>query len=67
MRRTAYLKAVEEARKLPNEVSELKRYFCIPHSPRQEALTLIKKLAREDTERLFDCEMIDVINAANAP
>jgi hypothetical protein len=61
MRRAAYIKALEEASKLPNEIPELLRYFSLEYSPRLNALQHIKNLARKDTELLFDSECADVL------
>lgn len=65
MRRSAYLKAVEEAKALPTEIPEMKRYFGDSYNPRQMALLHIKRKAREDTDALSDGEMMDVLNSAN--
>lgn len=66
MRKSAYLKAVAEARTLPTEIPELKKYFRDGYNPRAMALAYIIKKAREDTDGLFDGETVEVITAAKA-
>jgi hypothetical protein len=61
MRRTAYLKALDEANNLPDKIPELLRYFSREYSPRMCAITYIKELARKDTELLFDSECLEVL------
>lgn len=60
MRRTAYMKAIQEAKKLPTEIPELRRYFKDCYNPQQAALAHIMKTAREDTDALFDHEFVEV-------
>lgn len=60
MRRTAYLKALEEASKLPESIGELARYFKCFHNPRLETIDRIKMLARVD-EKLFHGELVEVL------
>jgi len=67
VRRSAYLRAIGEAQKLPTEIPELKAYFKDGYNPRIMALIHIKEAARMDTGALFDGELIEVLNAANNP
>lgn len=63
MRRTAYLKALEEASKLPESIPELARYFDdSQYNPQQLAITYIKTMARLDTKYLFSSELIEILN-----
>ena len=64
MRRSAYIKATQQAKQLPTDIPELRAYFKDGYNPQAEALRHITKKAREDTGALFDCEFIDVYNAA---
>lgn len=61
MRRAAYIKALEEASKLPDNIPELLRYFSREYNPRLNAIQHIKNLARKDTELLFDSECADIL------
>lgn len=62
MRRTAYLKALEEAQRLPECVPELSSYFNDNYNPRREAISHIVKAARLDVGALFDGEFVDIYN-----
>ncbi len=62
MRKSAYLKALEEASKLPESIQELARYFGDCYSPRLQAISYIKKLARLDVEGLFDGEAEQILS-----
>lgn len=66
MRLPAYIKAIQQAGQLPTSVSELRLYFNDEYNPRSEAIRHIVKKARLDTDGLFDCEFIDVYNAAQS-
>lgn len=59
MRRTAYVKTMMEAARLPREIPELKAYFGDGYDPREEALRHVVSKARKD-DSLFDGEFIDV-------
>lgn len=61
MRRTAYLKALEQASKLPDHIPELLRYFGREYSPKQNAIQHIMNLARLDKDLLFDSECLEVL------
>lgn len=64
MRRSAYIKAIRQAKLLPTDIPELRAYFKDGYNPRAEAIHHIVNKAREDTGALFSCEFIDVYNAA---
>jgi hypothetical protein len=64
MRRSAYIKAIQQAKQLPTDIPELRRYFQDGYNPRAAALRHIVKKARADSDLLFDGEFIDVYNAA---
>jgi len=61
MRRSAYIKALEQATTLPTEIPELARYFGDRYNPRLEAIARIKKAARLDVEGLFDTEAVEIM------
>lgn len=47
MRRSAYLKAINEAMQLPDSIPELSHYFKDGYNPRDAAVRHIVKKARE--------------------
>jgi hypothetical protein len=62
MRRTAYMKSLAEAEKLPTAIESFQSYFQTPLvNPRDYAINAIKKAARLDTEALFDSELIEIL------
>lgn len=60
MRRSAYLRALEEAEKLPKSLSNypgLSNY-----NPREMAISAIKQQARLDINALFNSELVSILN-----
>ena len=63
MRKSAYIRAIDEAMGLPQQIGS---YFNPPlYAPRKEALYAIRKKARLDVNALFVGELIDVLNYLN--
>jgi hypothetical protein len=60
MRRSAYIKSLEQACALPETIPELVNYFKNHYNPRLCALNEIKRAARVDVD-LFDGELIDIL------
>ncbi len=60
MRKSAYLRAVAEAKALPTGIPELRTYFCDGYDPRALALAHIARAARQD-EGLFDGETVEIL------
>lgn len=61
MRRTRYLTAIEEAKRLPERVPGFAE-LGIFHAPRQAALDAVAWAARKD-EGLYHCEVLDILKA----
>lgn len=61
MRRSAYIKALEEASKLPEETVALKGYIDDSHNPRGNAIHAIMWHARKDPG-LFHNEVAEILN-----
>lgn len=61
MRRAAYLKALEQASKLPTTIPEYERYFNRVYNPRLHAINHIQRIAASDN-LLFVNEIADVLN-----
>lgn len=61
MRRSAYIKALEQAAQLPDSIPELKKYFQDGYNPRLLAIQHIKQVARLDVGALSDGEATDVM------
>lgn len=63
MRRTAYIKALEEASKLPDEIPELRKINGgqITYSPRLLAIEAIKQDARKN-ELLCSIDLVEILN-----
>ena len=59
MRLSAYKKAIDEAKKLPDGITEL-NYFNECYNPRGEAINYILKMARLDVNGLFESEYIQL-------
>ncbi len=66
MRKSAYLKAVKEAKTLPTGIPELCRYFKDRYDPRAAALAHLKEKARKD-DGLLGSELMEVFTADNTP
>lgn len=61
MRRSAYIKALEQTILLPESIPELERYFRQYYNPRAEAINLIKTLARQDVKLLGDVDCAEIL------
>ena len=64
MRLSAYKRAIDEARTLPDSLPELKSYFRKNYSPRARATAYIIKTARLDVEFLYSGEFIELYKYA---
>jgi len=60
MRKSAYLKAIRQAKHLPVNIPELQTYFKDGYNPQAEALRYIITKARKDTDALFHCEFVNI-------
>jgi hypothetical protein len=63
MRKSAYMKSIEQAMELPNTIPELARYFSDRHSPREAMVNYIMERARAD-DKLFLGELVELHNYA---
>lgn len=66
MRKSAYIKAIQQAMGLPSHLPEMKAYFNDAYDPRAAAIEHILDRARKDTGALFHFEFIEVYNASRA-
>jgi hypothetical protein len=60
MRLSAYKEAMDEAFKLPKELSKLSEYFNDKYSPRNNAVNHIMMKARLDLDKLFLHELTEL-------
>ena len=67
MRLTAYKKCVDEARSLPTSISSMGYSKKLSFNPQAAAICYIEKSARLDTDGLFSCEYVELLEYINPP
>ena len=65
MRLSAYKKAVDEAKTLPENIPELSSYFEINYNPREKAIIFILTNARQDIKGLYYSEFCKLCQHIN--
>jgi hypothetical protein len=66
MRKTAYLKAINEANQLPESIIELQAYFKDGYNPKRDAVEYILEKARLDVGALFNSEFVEIYSHAQS-
>ena len=65
MRLSAYKKAVDEAKTLPENIPKLSSYFEINYNPREKAIIFILTIARKDIKELHYSEFCELCQHSN--